>query len=435
MSDILRELLEEVPLPRMLRVRQRFDDTCLPDPLAALQTELRLSGSLENILPGARVAVCVGSRGVAQIDGLVRTVVGALRSRGAEPFIVPAMGSHGGATGEGQAAVLAHLGITESTVGAPVRSSMDVVQLGSLPNGLPIYADRIAATEADAIVLVNRVKPHTAFRGRAESGILKMMAIGLGNQKGAEACHQLGFGHMAEHVPAIARVVMERLPIAFGVATVENAYDHICRVAVLKPGEIEDREAELLQEAKGRMPRIWFDPIDVLVIDYMGKNISGDGMDPNITGRYPTPFAHGGPTLSKLAVLDLTEASGGNANGVGAADFTTRRLLDKADWPATYANALTSTVPGPTKMAAAMPTDRMAIQAAVKTCNILDFTTCRMVRLRDTLHLGEIWISESLRQDARRMEQVEIVGEPEPLAFDERDTLVKTGWGYTSEVT
>lgn len=424
MTDILQQLLADIPLPQMVKVRQRFDDSQLADPLATLGGELEHSEALRMLAPGARVAVCVGSRGIAMIDGVVRTVVAALRAQGTVPFIVPCMGSHGGATAEGQAAVLSHLGIDEQTVGAPVRASMEVVQLDKLANGLPVYADRIVATEADAVVVINRVKPHTAFRGRFESGLLKMLAIGLGNQKGAEACHQLGFGHMADHVVQMSRIMRARLPIVFGVAVVENAYDRICEIAVLSSDEMEDRESELLQEAKRRMPRIWFDPIDVLIIDRIGKNISGDGMDPNITGRYPTPYAQGGPAVSKMVVLDLTAESGGNANGVGAADFTTRRLVEKADWTATYANGLTSTVCGPTKMATVLANDRMAIQAAVKTCNILDYHTCRLVRVRDTLHLSEIWVSQALAQSAADLSQVEVLTRPTALAFDEAGNLL-----------
>src|SRR5690606_19908079 len=313
--------------------------------------------------------------------------------------------------------VLKHLGIDETTMGAPVRSSMEVVQIDKLANGLPVYVDKIAST-ADAIIVINRVKPHTAFRGPIESGIMKMIAIGLGKQKGAEACHQLGFKYMAEFVPEMATLMLKKLPIVFGVAAVENAYDETCHIEVLPAERIYEREVELQKMAKSRMPRLLFDQIDVLVIDYIGKNISGDGMDPNVTGRYPTPYASGGPDVNKMVVLDLTKETKGNANGVGTADFTTRRLVDHADFTATYLNGLTSTVCAPTKLATTLESDELAIKAAVKTCNVLDFNTCRLVRIRDTLHLGEIEISVPMLEEARRHSDIQIVSEPYDWTFD-----------------
>jgi hypothetical protein len=425
MSNILNQLLKDIPIPKLLPIRQRFDDTELSDPLAHLSHELYKDGCLNQIKAGQQVAVAVGSRGISQIDQITRCVVEHILKIDAHPFIVPCMGSHGGATAEGQKEVLAHLGITEEAMGAPIRSSMEVIELAKLPNGLPVYVDKMAATEADAIVVINRIKPHTAFRGPVESGLLKMIAIGLGKQKGAEACHQLGFKYMAENVPAMANIMLQKCPIVFGVGIVENAYDKICKIEVLPAHQIEQREIELLEEAKARLPKILFPQIDVLVIDYIGKNISGDGMDPNITGRYPTPYAHGGPVVSKMVVLDLTPQTKGNANGVGTADFTTKRLVDQTDWPATYANGLTSTVCAPTKMATVLENDQEAIKAAIKTCNILDYTSCRLVRITDTLHLGEIWISETLREEAAEHPQIEILGEAQALSFDASGHLPK----------
>jgi hypothetical protein len=422
--SILRNLLDDIPIPKMVRIRQKFDATKLDDYEGVLREELKKPGAIDAIKPGQRVAIAVGSRGVAHIADLTRITVEAIKAAGAHPFIVPSMGSHGGATAEGQRDVLRHLGVTEEAMGAPILSSMEVVQIDKMPNGLPVYVDKYAS-EADAIVIINRVKPHTAFRGRIESGIMKMIAIGLGKQKGAEACHQLGFKYMAENVPAMANIMLKKLPIVFGVALVENAYDETCRVEVLPASDIERREEELLVEAKARLPKLLFDQIDVLVIDYIGKNISGDGMDPNVTGRYPTPYAHGGPDVSKMVVLDLTPESKGNANGVGTADFTTQRLVDKADWPGTYANGLTSTVCAPTKQATTLENDLYAIKAAIKTCNILDYTKCRLVRIRDTLHLGEIEISVNLLEEARRHPDIEILTEPYDWQFDDEGYLPK----------
>lgn len=422
--SILRTVLEEVPIPQMVRIRQKFDAAKIDNLEEVLQQELQKPGAIERIKPGQQVAVAVGSRGVANIALFTKITIDAIKQAGGHPFIVPCMGSHGGATAEGQKEVLHHLGVTEEAMGAPVRSSMEVVKLDELPNGLPVYVDKIAST-ADAIVVINRVKPHTAFRGRIESGIMKMIAIGLGKQKGAEACHQLGFKYMAENVPAMASIMIQKLPIVFGVALVENAYDQTCRIEVLPSEQIEAREPALLEEAKARLPKILFEQIDVLVIDYIGKNISGDGMDPNITGRYPTPYAHGGPDVSKMVVLDLTPETKGNANGVGTADFTTQRLVDKMDRAATFVNGLTSTVCAPTKISTTLDNDFYAIKAGVKTCNILDYTKCKLVRIQDTLHLGEIEISVNLLDEARNHPDIEVLTEPYDLQFDSEGNLTK----------
>lgn len=426
MSDLLKQLVADIPLPKMVRIRQKFDATKLADPIGELTAQLNKHEKVQAIKAGQKIAVAVGSRGISRIDELTKATIDALKAKGAKPFIVPCMGSHGGATAEGQAKVLEHLGISEETMGVPVRSSMDVVLLDRMPNGLPVYCDKIAAEEADAIVVINRIKPHTAFRGPIESGLMKMISIGLGKQKGAEACHQLGFKYMAENVPAMAKLMMAKLPIIFGVAIVENAYDQIFHVEVIGPDEMEEREKVLLEEAKARLPKIYFPYIDVLVIDYIGKNISGDGFDPNVVGRYPTPYAYGGPEVTKIAVLDLTEESKGNANGVGTADFTTQRLVDKADWPATYANGLTSTVCAPTKQATTLANDEDCIKAAIKTCNILNYEMCKLIRIRDTLHLGEIEISINLLEEARQHPQIEILSEPYEWQFDEQGYLPKS---------
>lgn len=426
MSDILHQMVKDIPIPKMVRIRQQFDATRLDDPIGELKQQLDNHEKYQSIQPGQKVAVAVGSRGISRIDEITKTTIDALKAKGAEPFIVPCMGSHGGATAEGQAKVLEHLGISEETMGVPVRSSMEVVLLDRMPNGLPVYCDKIAAEEADAIVVINRIKPHTAFRGPIESGLMKMISIGLGKQKGAEACHQLGFKYMAEFVPEMAKLMMAKLPIIFGVAIVENAYDQIFHIEVIGPNEMEEREIALQAEAKNRLPKILFPKFDVLVIDYIGKNISGDGFDPNVVGRYPTPYAYGGPEVTKIAVLDLTEESKGNANGVGTADFTTQRLVDKTDWPATYANGLTSTVCSPTKQATTLANDRDCIKAAIKTSNILDYTTCKLIRIRDTLHLGEIEISVNLLEEARQHPQIEILTEPFEWEFDEQGYLPKS---------
>jgi len=299
---------------------------------------------------------------------------------------------------------------------------MEVVEIGRLANGLPVYIDKLAAS-ADGIVLLNRVKPHTAFRGENESGLVKMITIGLGKQRGADSAHAFSFKYMAEHIVLMAEIALSRLPFLFGVATVENAYDEIAVVEAVPAREIIAADKRLLVVAKENMPRLLFDPIDVLVVDEIGKNISGDGMDPNITGRYPTPYASGGPDIAKIVVLDLTPETHGNANGMGAADFTTQRLVDKIDYASTYANSLTSTVTGPIKIPMILATDRDAIQAAIKTCNARRLDQARVVRIKNTLSLGEILISESLLEEARSLPAVTILSEPQPWPFDSSGNL------------
>lgn len=422
--SILEELLKDIPIPKMAKVKQNFDATKIEDFQAALTKELNQEKIKATVKPGMEIAIAVGSRGVDKLVDKTAITVKFLQELGAKPFIVPSMGSHGGATAEGQRQVLEHLGVTEEAVNAEIRSSMEVIKLGELPNGLPVYIDKIAS-EADGIVVLNRVKPHTAFRGPVESGIMKMISIGLGKQKGAEACHQLGFKYMAEHVPAMAKMTMEKMPILFAVATVENAFDKVAKVAVMTPDEIEDKEIELQKLAKSLLPKLFFDQIDVLVIDEIGKNISGDGMDPNITGRYPTPYAHGGPNVTKMAVLDLTKETEGNANGVGTADFTTQRLVDKMDREVTYANGLTSTVVAPTKIATTLPNDKLVLQAAIKTCNILDFTKVKYVRIKNTLEISEIEVSESLLEHVKEHPNLELVSDLYEIEFDEEGNFAK----------
>jgi hypothetical protein len=414
---VIQDLLRDVPLPRVIPVRQRFPATEVADVAAAVRDELARPGVGDRVRPGMRVAVAVGSRGIAALDRIVAAVVAGLKRRGAEPFLVPAMGSHGGATARGQVEVLAGLGVTERSAGCPIRSSMEVVEIGRLPNGLPVYADR-HAHDADGVVIVNRVKPHTSFRGPSESGLVKMLTIGLGKQKGADSCHAFGLGRMAEHIVAMAEISLARVPVLFGVATVENAYDRPARIAAVPAAEIVARDRELLVEAKAAMPRILLDPLDVLVVDRMGKEYSGVGMDPNIIGRYTTPLLSGGPRIARLAVLDLTDATHGNANGIGLADVTTWRLVSRMDLEATYINALTSRVPPSVRIPLAVGTEREAIQAAVKTCGAEDLARVRLARIPNTLHLGEIWISEALLDEARAHPAITLSGDPGPLSFD-----------------
>lgn len=415
--DIISELLREIQLPKMVKVRQKFYAPQLADVAGEVQKAIKEAEVLSRISDNDRVAIAVGSRGVADLPILVRETAEAVKKAGGKPFIVPAMGSHGGATAEGQIDVLQQLGVTEEEVGAPIRSSMEVVKLGELPNGLPVYMDKFAY-ESDKIIVINRIKPHTAFRGPVESGLMKMITIGLGKQKGAEAAHAFSFKYMAEHVPEMAKISLAKAPIIFGLGTIENAYDKPAKIIAVPAEDLEKVEPELLIEAKSLMPKIHFDKMDVLIVNEIGKDISGDGMDPNITGNFATPYASGGPEVTRTVVLGLTEKTHGNANGIGMADMTTKAVMNEIKWEKGYTNALTSTVIDVIKLPMCLDTQELAVKAAIKTCNAFDLNKVRVVRIKNTLEIDEIWISESMIDEARKNSNLEILTELEELVLD-----------------
>lgn len=422
--QVIEELLQNIPIPRMAKVRQHFHAPELSHVPGAVRKAVSDSGVISRIAPADRVAIAVGSRGVAEIPAITREVVRMVKAAGGQPFIVPAMGSHGGATAQGQKEVLESLGVTESFVEAPIHATMEVVEVGKLPNGLPIYMDKYAY-HADKVIVINRIKPHTAFRGPVESGLMKMITIGLGKQRGAEAAHAYSFKFMAEHVMEMAKVMIAKTPIVFGVGTIENAFDRPAKVVAIPAERLAEEEPKLLLEAKALMPRIMFDPLDVLVVDEIGKDISGDGMDPNITGRFATPYASGGVEAARTVVLGLTEKTHGNANGIGLADITTRKVFEEIDWVKGYANALTSTVVGTVKLPMFLDTGELAVKAAIKTCNAFDLQRIRLVRIQNTLHLKDIWISESLLPEARERQDIEVLSDAMIMNFSE--SSVKSG--------
>ena len=421
--SFIKDFVRDVPMPRMARIRQTFAAPEVTDLAGKLIEQLSKPGVGDTIKPGMRIAIGVGSRGVAEIPTLVRVTVDEIKKRGGKPFIVPSMGSHGGATAEGQRAVLANLGITEASAGCEILASMEVVQIGSLDSGLPVYIDKFAHA-ADGIVVINRVKSHTCFHGPSESGLVKMITIGLGKQKGAESCHAYSFKNMAENILAMSQILLARMPILFGVATVENAYDRVAEVVAVPANELVETDRMLLVKARACMPKFMFDQFDVLIVEQIGKEISGDGMDPNITGRYCSPYASGGPDITRIVVLDLTELTHGNANGMGAADFTTRKLADKIDFPLSYVNSLTANLPSTVRMPVVLDDDRDAILAAVKTGCARDLAQSRVVRIKDTLHMSEIFISEAMLPEARANPAIEVLSSPAELMFDASGNLI-----------
>lgn len=417
------DLLDPIKLPLMLPVRQHFERPVLHNLEASIAESVRAGGYLQALRPGQTVAISAGSRGISNLALVIRTLVREVRAAGADPFVFPAMGSHGGATAKGQAEMVQGLGIDENTVEAPIRSSMDTVLLATTADGLPVYMDKLAA-ESDGIIVVNRIKPHVAFRGPYESGLMKMLAIGLGKQKGADFCHRMGFGHMAVNIPAIGNMMVKKAPILCAVGLVENAYHETALAEVMHGRDIEIREPELLSEARRLAPRIFFDELDVLVLDEIGKNIAGTGFDTNVVGRFHTPFASGGPNITRVLTLDLTDQSHGNANGLGILDFTTKRAFEKFSPEHTYPNSLTSTVPTSVKVPMVLKNDRQAIQAAVKTCNVENRDTVRLVRAKNTVELDQIWVSAALEAYCRAHEQLEVVGNAEPFNFNSQGNLL-----------
>lgn len=379
----------------------------------------------ERIEPGTRVAVAVGSRGIAGIAEAVTALVSALRAHGAEPVLIPAMGSHGGATEAGQQEVLRELGVDPGALGVTVDAAMDVDVIGTLPNGLPVHLAR-SARRCDAVVPVNRVKPHSDFRATIESGLTKMMAIGLGKERGASTLHRAGFAAFGEILPAAARLMFDVVNVPFGLALLEDAWHRTRRVEAVPGEQIIERDAELLEEARAHLGRLPFPEVDVLVLKEMGKNISGAGMDPNVTGRFAGAPFDTGITVHRLAVLDLTEESGGNAIGVGVADFVTERLRSKVDWPATYANSFASKSPASGKLPFVVGDDAAAIDHAVDSLIRVADGPVRMVAMANTLEVNHLAVSELLL-DAVQSAGYERTGDGVRAEFDGAGTLRRIG--------
>ena len=416
--------LDEVTLPRMARVRQLYASDRIEDIPAHLRGELG-RGQYADLVRGKRIAVTVGSRGIPHNAEIVRTICAQLKDWGAAPFIVPAMGSHGGGTVEGNLEILAGYGITEANVGAPICASMDVVQIGALDDGAdtPVYCDRFAA-EADGIVVYNKVKPHTDFKGEHESGLLKMMAIGLAKHKGCSGLHRRGFDTFAENIPKAAKVFLAKMPVVFAVGVVQNAYDDISEIRVYPREKVVEGDRELLRIAKARFPRFKFDNIDVLVIDRIGKDISGEGADPNVTGRGFMPYFKDDFHTRKLFIRGLSEQSHHNACGLGLADITTRRCLNSVDWESTWVNLTTNMMIDGAKIPLYQNNDYDALRVALRTCPRIDYAQARVARIRDTLSLNEFEVSEAMLPELRQTEGVEILSEPYELRFDGEGFLV-----------
>lgn len=410
--------------PKVVKIRQKFPRPRVEDVEAAVREQLEKDEIASAIRPGMSVAVTAGSRGIAGIDGILRSVVRGLKELGAEPFIVPAMGSHGGATAEGQVEILKSLGVTEDSCGAPIRSSMETVEIGETDRGILVFMDRLAS-EADGAVVVNRIKAHTDFRSDVESGLLKMASIGLGKHAQALALHGHGVEGIKDFMVEVGEMVFDSGHVLFGLGIVENAYDEPAIVEAIPPGDVSRRERELLREYMEIMPRLPVSDIDVLYVDALGKDYSGTGMDTNVIGRFRILGVEEpeSPDVKYLIVGDVSEESHGNALGIGLADLTTERLVGQIDRAAMNANVITSTFVERAKVPMVLPSDKESLETAVR-CNWgVPPEETRFVRIPNTLHLEHLYVSENLVDGVLSNADAEAVGDPEELRFAEDGSL------------
>ena len=407
--------------PHMMRVRQTFDDTALDDIPGEINRQLANLKLESSVQEGQTVAVACSSRGLANYGTIVKAIVSFLKKLKLEPFLIPAMGSHGAATAAGQKRVLEHLGIDEAQVDAPIRSSLEIVQIGKTGEGITVYMDRLAS-EADHIVLINRIKKHTEFEHEFESGLLKMMAIGLGKQEGAAAYHEamLTYGYPAV-ILAVARKVMLHANLLFGVGTVENGYGQTARIGVGLKENIEEMEKELLVFAKACAPALPFDEADIILIDEMGKEISGTGFDTKVVGRIGLPLVSPEPerpTIKRIVVSDLTEGSAGNAVGVGIADIITRRLFDKIDMDALNMNTITGVCPEMGKIPLTVKDDIEAIDIAIKCVGLIPREKLKIMRIKNTALLSEVDVSEAYEDEIAGRDDLEMITPKREMDFD-----------------
>jgi len=406
---------EKIELPKFINIKQNFKK----DKIINIRDEVKkqMEQHICN-LNNKKIAVGVGSRGIANIDIITKIVIDCLKEAGARPFIVPAMGSHGGATEKGQKKILSSYGITEESMGVNIDASMDTSIIGHYESDVPVYMAK-SVLESDGIVIIPRIKPHTGFRGKVESGICKMLCIGLGKQKGADSIHSRGFERFPELIPGVGCLIAAKTKVLFAVAIVENAYDETYKIEVICKNEILSlkKEEALLEESKELMGRIFIPEFDVLIIGEIGKNISGNGQDPNVTGLFYTGCASGGPIFKKCAILDLTAESHGNANGVGVSDVITRRLFDKIDFISMYTNCFTSTYMQPAKIPMVTSNSEDAIKIAVKSCNGVQNKKHKIVWIKNTMELGNIIVSEPLLEEVKLNSSLEILTEPKELNF------------------
>lgn len=412
-------------LPKFVKVKQQFLAERIKNIAGTISEQFHFVQADEKIKPGMEIAITVGSRGIANIPLIVKSVADEVKKRGAKPFIIPAMGSHGGATAEGQIEVLDGLGITEETTGCEIRSSMDVVEIGETSAGIPVYLDQ-HAYNADGIIIMGRVKPHTDFKGSIESGVLKMASIGIGKHKQALALHKYGIAGIRDMMPEVGKVVIQKSNTLFGIAIVENAHEETAIIEAIEPERIEEREKELLAKAFELMPSLPVEEMDILIVDEIGKNYSGTGMDTNIIGRLRVLGAEEPkkPRIKYIIASDLSEASHGNALGIGLADLTTKRFFEKIDLQKMNENVVTSTFLDRAKIPIVLDNDREALNAALRANWGVAAEEARIVRIPNTLHLGELFVSEAIYHELKNKKNIEIVKDLHELQFDQDGYLL-----------
>ena len=415
------------PLPRVFKIHQKIASPRLADVEKEMNAQLDRFGLAGKVKPGERIALTAGSRGIRDKAKVLKVIASRLKGLGAKPFVVPCMGSHGGATAEGQVKMLQHLGITEEYVGAPIVSSMEVKEVGRTSFGTPVLVDKNICEQADKVVVVNRIKPHTDFDHEVESGISKMIIIGMGKHKGALMAHRLTIKHgFATMFKEVLPVIRRALPFFFGVGIIENQYDQTASLHLLDPQNFYEGEKALLKKSKEIMPRLPFKQMDVLVVDEIGKNISGAGMDPNVTGRL---FFIGSPPLkepkiTRIFVRDLTSETEGNAIGIGFAEYTTKRLVKKIDPVPTMINSITGMGPECGRIPISFEEDREALQAAYDNSGVIDPKDLRLVWIKNTLELEYLWASEPMLKEAKANSNIEMVAEPQAIPFDKNGNMV-----------
>ncbi|MGI6586177.1 MAG: lactate racemase domain-containing protein [Lutisporaceae bacterium] len=417
-------LVSHIKLPRFVRAHQYFPHTELsPEQVkSALDEAFARPEISDRIQPGKRICITAGSRGVSNMTLVTKYLVDYIKARGAYPFLIPAMGSHGGATAEGQHAILESLGITEHSMGCPIVSSMETVEISRI-DGLPVNIDK-NAYEADGIIVLNRVKAHTSFQGLYESGLMKMMTIGLGKQHGAYTCHSKGDDFMSQRISLIGSEIIKCANVLLGVALLENAYERTYRVEVLPAENIPQEEPKLLAEAKKAMGRIWFDTCDVLIVKQLGKNFSGAGMDPNVTGRCVNPKLRMGIEAQRIGVLDISEESHGNATGMGRADLAPRRFFNKISFDDTYPNFVTSYSPSAFMMPIIVDNDEEVFKTAVASSINIDYENPRIIVINNSLEIEDILISEVMIREAEDIPWITVEGAPFFLDFDTEGNLI-----------
>ena len=420
---------DQIQVPQMVKVRQKFNAKTIEDPAAHLKEQMQQTLSTDAIaaLKGKRIGISAGSRGIPFYKELVRAMVQQLKEWEAEPFVFPAMGSHAGATAEGQQNYLAQFGITEEYIGAPILSTMEVKTVAVLDDGFPVYCDRNAA-EADGIIVFNKVKPHTHFKDRHESGLLKMICIGIGKHKGASTFHQYGFDDFCHNMERVSQAFLENVNVVFAVGLVQNAFDDIGWLEVIPTDQFFERDAALLEIAKKELAQLHFSDIDVLIIDEVGKEISGTGFDPNVSGRIEVisqqeAFRKAAPNIKKIVLLDITDYSHGLGIGMGEADILSYRFVNKLDFEQTYTNCITNNY----LKSAAMPlyanSDEDAIKLAILTSMAKDKAKVKIVRVKNTITLDEIEVSVGMLDDVSNPDMFEVMSEPYNWTFNEEGNL------------